>query len=111
VLLISAAGSVLCLAGMFTVQKRSLVAACALAAGWFMAPIFPTAVGLAGTYFPSIAGTAISLVTTGGWLGAIALPPAVGYIAERRGVRSGVIVPVFSALLMLISPFFLSVAR
>jgi fucose permease len=109
VLLISAAGAFACLAGMFTLRKRTLVVACALAAGWFMAPIFPTAVGLAGTYSPWMVGTAISLVTTGGWLGAVALPPAVGYIAERHGVSRGVLVPVVSAALMLLTPLFLNV--
>src|SRR3984957_604406 len=78
VLLISAAGSVFCLAGMFTLRKRVLVAISTMAAGWFMAAIFPTALGLAGTYFPTLVGTAISLVITGGWLGAIAIPPAGG---------------------------------
>jgi fucose permease len=111
VLLVSAAGSVLCLAGMFALRKPALVAISTLAAGWFMAAIFPTALGLAGSYFPSLVGTAISLVITGGWLGAIAIPPAVGFIADRHGVARGVLVPVFSASLMLISPLLLGAAH
>jgi len=111
VLIISAAGSVLCLAGMFTLRKRILVAISTMAAGWFMAAIFPTALGLAGTYFPTLVGTAISLVITGGWLGAIAIPPAVGFVANRNGVARGVLVPVGAALLMLMSPLLLAVAH
>jgi fucose permease len=111
VLLISAAGSLLSLAGMFALRKPALVAISTLAAGWFMAAIFPTALGLAGSYFPSLVGTAISLVITGGWLGAIAIPPAVGFVADRRGVSRGVLVPVFSASLMLISPLLLSASH
>jgi len=111
VLLISAAGAVLCLAGMFTLRKRILVAISTMAAGWFMAAIFPTALGLAGTYFPALVGTAISLVITGGWLGAIAIPPAVGFVANRNGVARGVLVPVGSAFLMLISPLLLATAH
>jgi fucose permease len=111
VLLISAAGSVFCLAGMFTLRKRVLVAISTMAAGWFMAAIFPTALGLAGTYFPTLVGTAISLVITGGWLGAIAIPPAVGFVANRKGVARGVLVPVGSAFLMLISPLLLATAH
>jgi fucose permease len=107
-LLVSAAGSVVCLAGMFTLRNRILVAISTFAAGAFMAPIFPTALGLAGTYFPSLVGTAISLVTTGGWLGAIAIPPAVGFVANRRGVARGVLIPVGTAFLMLVSPILLS---
>jgi hypothetical protein len=67
--------------------------------------------GLAGRYFPSLVGTAISLVTTGGWLGAIAIPPAVGFVANHRGVARGVLVPVGSALLMLVSPAILLLLR
>lgn len=111
VLIVSAAGSVLCLAGMFTLRKRILVGISTMAAGWFMAAIFPTALGLAGSYFPSLVGTAISLVITGGWLGAIAIPPAVGFVANRNGVARGVLVPVGSALLMLISPLLLTMAH
>ena len=76
-----------------------------------MAPIFPTALGLAGTYFPSLVGTAISLVTTGGWLGAIIIPPTVGFVAHRRGVAQALVVPVGSALLMVISPILLAAAH
>ena len=76
-----------------------------------MAAIFPTALGLAGTYFPALVGTAISLVITGGWLGAIAIPPAVGFVANRNGVARGVLVPVGSAFLMLISPLLLATAH
>jgi fucose permease len=104
VLLISAAGAVVCLAGMFGLRRREGVALFSLGAGWFMAPIFPTALGLAGRYFPSLVGTAISLVTTGGWLGAIVIPPAVGFVAQRRGVARGVLVPIASALLMVVAP-------
>ena len=110
-LLISAAGATLCLAGTFRFRNDALVKASALLAGWFMAPIFPTALGLAGTYFPSLVGTAISLVTTGGWLGAIIIPPTVGFVAHRRGVAQALVVPVGSALLMVISPILLAAAH
>jgi fucose permease len=103
-LLVSAAGAVLCLSGMFTLRNRALVAISTFAAGAFMAAIFPTALGLAGTYFPSLVGTAISLATTGGWIGAIVFPPAVGFVANKRGVARGVLIPVGTALLMLVSP-------
>ncbi len=108
VLLFSALGSVLFLAGAFTLRHRIAVGISTFAAGGFMAAIFPTALGLAGTYFPSLVGTAISLVTTGGWLGAIVIAPAVGFVANRRGVARGVLIPVGTASLMLVSPILLS---
>ncbi len=100
VLLLSAAGAVLCLAGMYTLRRRPLVIVASLGAGWSMAAIFPTALGLAGAYFPTMVGTAISFVTTGGWFGAIVIPPAVGFVATRRGVGRGMLIPVCCALLM-----------
>ena len=74
-----------------------------------MSPVFPTALGLAGSYFPSSVGTAISLVTTGGWIGAIVFPPAVGFVANKQGVSRGVLIPIGTALLMLVSPAVLAV--
>ena len=103
----STAGAFVCLACMFTVRNRGVVWVATIAAGWFMAPIFPTALGLAGTYYPKLVGSAISLVTTGGWLGAIAIPPAVGFIADRKGVSRGVLIPVCTAALMVLAPIWL----
>lgn len=108
VLLVSAGGAVVCLIGMFSLRKAIFAAISMFAAGAFMAAIFPTAIGLAGTYFPTMVGTAISLVTTGGWLGAIAIPPAVGFVANRKGVARGVLIPVGTASLMLVSLILLS---
>lgn len=104
VMLVSTLGAFLCLAGIFTLRNQTLVAIATMAAGWFMAPIFPTALGVTGTHYPNLVGTAISLVTTGGWLGAIAIPPAVGFVAQRHGVARGVLIPVGTAFLMLIAP-------
>jgi fucose permease len=106
-LLISAAGAVISLGALYVIRGRIPVIVAALAGGWFMAAIFPTALGLAGSYFPLSVGTAISLVTTGGWIGAIAIPPAVGFVADRSGVSRGVLIPVGAALLMLITPILL----
>jgi fucose permease len=107
ILLLSAAGAVVCLAGMYSLRKHSLVILFSLGAGWCMAAIFPTALGLAGRYYPSSVGTAISLATTGGWLGAILVSPAVGFVADRRGIRRGIFIPVGSAFLMFFAILFL----
>jgi fucose permease len=106
-LLISAVGAAISLGALYLLRGRVPVIVAALAGGWFMAAIFPTALGLAGSYFPSSVGTAISLVTTGGWLGAIAIPPAVGFVADRSGVSRGVLIPVFALVLMVIAPILL----
>src|SRR5260370_16582483 len=75
VLLISAAGAVLCLAGMFTLRRRTGIALATLSAGWFMAAISPTALGLVGRYFPSLVGTAIILVTLARHPSSLPFPP------------------------------------
>ena len=110
-LLLSAAGAMLCLSTVFRVRARTLITSATLAAGLFMAAIFPTSLGLAGRYFPELVGTAISLVITGGWLGAIAIPPAVGYVAKHRGVARGMLIPVAASTLMLFTPALLLLSR
>jgi fucose permease len=106
-LLVSAAGAALCLACMYRAPGKSIVTGSALAAGFFMAAIFPTSLGLAGRYFPALVGTAINLVITGAWLGAISIPPAVGFVAQRRGVACGLLIPLGAATGMLVSPILL----
>ena len=110
-LLLSAAGAALCLFTVFRARPRPLITSAALAAGLFMAAIFPTSLGLAGRYFPELVGTAISLVITGGWLGAIAIPPAVGYVAKQRGVARGILIPVGASALMILTPALLLLTR
>jgi len=106
-LLLSAVGAAICLGGMFRGQGRKFVKGSALAAGLFMAAIFPTSLGLAGRYFPALVGTAISLAITGGWIGAIAIPPSVGFVAERRGVARGLLIPLGAAAVMVVPPLIL----
>jgi fucose permease len=102
--LASVIGTIICLAAMFRLRGWIGIHLATLVAGLSMAAIFPTAVGLAGHYFPALLGTAISLVITGGWIGAIIIPPAVGFVAERRGVTRAILIPVAAAVLMLIAP-------
>jgi fucose permease len=103
-MLVSVAGAVICLAAMFHLPSKTAIVVASLAAGLFMAAIYPTAVGLAGQMFPALIGTAISLVITAGWIGAIVIPPAVGFVAERSSVRRGILIPIAAAAFMLISP-------
>ncbi|MGH9439089.1 MAG: MFS transporter, partial [Terriglobia bacterium] len=109
--LISVVGAVLCLAAMFSLPGKTAIVVATLVAGLFMAAIYPTAVGMAAQLFPALIGTAISLVITAGWIGAIAIPPAVGFVAERSGVRRAILIPVGAAALMLISPIALMYLR
>lgn len=102
--LASVLGTIVCLSAMFHLRGRLVVPIATLLAGLSMAAIFPTAIGLAGQYFPALLGTAISLVITGGWIGAILIPPAVGFVAEHRGVSRAILIPVAAATLMLIVP-------
>jgi fucose permease len=76
-----------------------------------MACIFPTSLGLAGHYFPALVGTAISIAIMGAWVGAIAIPPAVGFVSERRGVTRGLLIPLGAASLMVLPPLALLSVR
>jgi fucose permease len=71
-----------------------------LAAGLFLAGVFPTAVGLLGRNFPQLSGTATGLGITCAWLGALVVPPAVGYMAAAYGLQRGTLLISSAAVLL-----------
>ena len=71
-------------------------------AGLSMAPVFPTTLAIVGDNFPRMAGTAIGLVITCGWIGLAVSSRIIGFIAggdPRRLKKALLVIPV-SAVLM-----------
>ncbi len=71
--------------------------------GLCYAPIFPTTAGTASTYFSSLFGTVFGILMTLALFSGTVIPPAVGYIAQHSGVRSGMWLLAAIALLLLIT--------
>lgn len=67
--------------------------------GLSYAPVFPTTAGTASTYFSRLFGTVFGILMTLALLSGAVVPPAIGYIAQRAGVRAGFWVLAGTALL------------
>lgn len=102
ILLLSAVGAAVFLSVLFLLEARRFALPAALLSGLFMASIFPTDLGLTGRHAPQLVGTAIGLVVTCGWLGAMVIPPTVGYISKRSGIARGILVTITAAFLMIV---------
>ena len=105
-----AVGSAIAALGLilgFTAGSPETVRWALVLSGFGMGPIFPTSVGLASVMVPRIAGTAMSLAMGIGFAGLLAIPPAVGYVSawvggERGNVRTGLLVVLSAAIVMLL---------
>ena len=103
-------GALVLLSAMVAVLGTSLVvlapnawvAAAGIAVcGLSYAPIFPTSVAAAGAQFPSLFGTVFGILTASGFIGAVILPVAIGYVASATTLRQGLGFLVAAAGLML----------
>ena len=75
-------------------------------AGIAMAPVFPTTLSLANTFFPNTAATATGIATTSGWLGLVVSSPIIGAMAgdDPRGLRKALLIlPTFSVLMAVVA--------
>jgi len=57
--------------------------------GLSYAPVFPNTAGTASTYFSKLFGTVFGILMTLALLGGAVVPPALGYLAQRTTVRTG----------------------
>ncbi|HUU12534.1 MAG TPA: MFS transporter [Terriglobia bacterium] len=71
--------------------------------GLSYAPVFPTTAGTASTYFSKLFGTVFGILMTLALFSGAVVPPAVGYIAQHAGVRSGMWLLAAIALLLLVT--------
>ena len=74
--------------------------------GLFLAPIFPTTVGLTLAKFnPSIYGTVFAIMFPIGLLGPTLVPAAIGSVSKSRGIHVGYRIMVALALLLFVLAF------
>src|ERR1700684_1350742 len=72
-------------------------------AGLSMAPVFPTTLAIVGDNFPRMAGTAIGLVITCGWIGLAVSSRIIGFIAggdPRRLKKALLVIPASAVLIV-----------
>jgi fucose permease len=97
VLLASTVGATLCLSIVMLAGSPGVAGMALLMAGLFMSSIFPTALGVVSSRFPTMSGTALGLALTGGWLGSVAISPSFGFVAERVDYSTAYLVVVGAA--------------
>ncbi|HXH07706.1 MAG TPA: MFS transporter, partial [Vicinamibacterales bacterium] len=105
VLVASAAGATLCFLVVLLAPgagglARPLAAAGLVGAGLCLAAIYPTTLGVVSARFADRSGTALGLAITGGWLGAVAISPSLGFIAQRSDFRTAYALVVGAAAAM-----------
>jgi fucose permease len=86
------------LLAMLVVPARPVLIAGPFAAGVAIAVIVPTALALAGDSCRGNAGTLFGVLLTMAQVGGMALPPLIGAIAERAGLRLALLTAVANAL-------------
>jgi MFS transporter, FHS family, glucose/mannose:H+ symporter len=99
--LLSAMGAVLGTLLVVLAPHTRIAAAGVVVCGLTYAPIFPTSVTTAGIKFPTLFGTVFGIFAAAGFLGAVLLPAAIGYLANATTLREGLGLLVATAGLML----------
>ena len=71
--------------------------------GLSYAPVFPNTAGTASTYFSRLFGTVFGILMTLALLSGAVVPPALGYLAQRTTVRTGMWLLAGIAVLLLVT--------
>ena len=71
--------------------------------GLSYAPVFPTTAGTASTYFSRLFGTVFGILMTLALLSGAVVPPAIGALAKRTGLREGIWVLAGIAVLLVVT--------
>lgn len=103
--LIGAIGIAVSFTGLLFTEGLMAVRVLAGIAGACMGPLFPTLLAATGINFPRNMGTAIGLAITGGWLGYVFIPPAIGYALNLglvSNLRNGLFLTSGAAVLLVL---------
>jgi fucose permease len=94
----SAIAGALCIAVFVLVHAQEWLAVMPFVVGIAIALVVPTMLALAGDRYPGSPGALFGLLLTLLQVGGIALPAAIGFIADRAGLRPGLAIIVVSCL-------------
>jgi len=102
---VSAACGAVCVLVMAGARAEPLLAVMPFCVGMSIALVMPTALAMAGERYPESPGVLFGVLLTLAQIGGIALPAAIGVVAETSGVRVGItVVAVSCAVILLVLP-------
>jgi len=96
----AALAGAMCVAVFVLVNGPAWLAVMPFVVGCAIALVVPTMLALAGDRYPGHPGALFGLLLTLLQVGGIALPAAIGFVADRAGLRPGMFLIVFSCLLV-----------
>jgi len=99
----SSLGAIVGLVLLALAPNVAMAAAGCVICGLSYAAVFPTTAGTASTYFPRIFGTVFGMLMAFALLSGALVPPAIGYVAQRQSVRTGIWCLVGVAVLLLVT--------
>ena len=102
VLATSTVGATLAFVVILTTSSALAASVALFAAGFFMASIYPTTLGVLSGRFASISGTAIGLAVTAGWFGSFLVSPTFGFVAQETNFATGYMVIVGTSTVMVL---------
>ena len=95
---LSAIGSAIGCATVIAASSTAMLAIGSVVTGLSFAAIYPTMLAMAADRYDRMAGAIFGFLFAAGLIGGMLFPFAVGHIAQRRDVRSGMIVPLAGAV-------------
>ncbi len=98
----SGIGSAIGTAVLVTSPSLMIMATGAVIVGLSFAAIYPTTLAIAADRYQRMAGTMFGLLFAVGLIGGMLFPWAIGHISEHYGLRSGMILPLFGAVMIAI---------
>ena len=108
VIVLSAACGAACVLVMAGVRAVPVLAFMPFCLGMALALVMPTALALAGERYPGSPGVLFGVLLTLAQVGGMALPAAIGAVAERAGIRAGLTLVAGSCALVVLSVLALS---
>jgi fucose permease len=97
---------------MLSLRSNVAITIAVFCAGLSMAPVFPTVLAIVADAFSRGTATAMGIVLTSGWLGLAVSSPAIGALAKGNNYhRALLLVPSFSALMVLVNVVLRSIIR
>ncbi len=90
--------------GMLLAGSPILVGVAVFLAGFAMAPMFPTILGMVGNVFTRMTATAMGIVITSGWIGLVVSSPIIGWVANLSTLGTALLLlPVMSVIMVVVN--------